>query len=473
MVSAGYTAGVMREDRAKANSQMGQHAYLTRFWNELTDEERKRLLEQFKSFKISEFTKMFEQTFEPDVKNNDIVPIDMDHYAVAENIEPEQMKQYWDAASVKNKLTFSLPYTSDLFLFKGLTAIAAGEVAVVVLAGGQATRLGAKQPKGTVSLGFNVKNVADSLFAFQAARIARLQDLAEAKEIVPAAGLTMSQVIVIKQGTVPCFDPKGCLFLATKSSIAVSPDGNGGILRALEPYQYFCRSNNIKYFHVYSVDNVLCRVGDPHFIGYCIKEEADCAAKVIEKIEPFENLGVICKAPSGIQVLEYSEIADELATARDQTGRLRFRAGNIANHFFTYDFFERVWYADGLLPYHRAFKKIPYIDRTTGELVDPEKENGYKLELFIFDLFKFSENFRVWQVNRAQEYSPLKNADSAGKECMSTCRRDYYAECKRWLENAGVQVQCDRPIFIHPSFSYAGEELECYREEPLTADLAP
>lgn len=59
-----------------------------------------------------------------------------------------------------------------------MEAIARGQVAAVVLAGGQATRLGSTEPKGTLSLGFTDCEITDSLLAFQAARISRLQELA-------------------------------------------------------------------------------------------------------------------------------------------------------------------------------------------------------------------------------------------------------------------------------------------------------
>lgn len=39
-------------------------------------------------------------------------------------------------------------------------------------------------------------------------------------------------------------------------------------------------SQGVKYFHVYCVDNILCRVGDPAFIGFSIEVNADCTAKV-------------------------------------------------------------------------------------------------------------------------------------------------------------------------------------------------
>lgn len=60
----------------------------------------------------------------------------------------------------------------------GLEAIADGKVGVIVLAGGQATRLGASLPKGTLSLNLEGFSHPDSLLAIQAARIARLQRLA-------------------------------------------------------------------------------------------------------------------------------------------------------------------------------------------------------------------------------------------------------------------------------------------------------
>lgn len=73
----------------------------------------------------------------------------------------------------------------------------------------------------------------------------------------------------------------------------------------------------------------------------------------------------------------------------------------------------------------------------------------------------------MWEVKRSEEFSPLKNAENVGKDCMSTCRRDYYAECKRWLIKANVPIHIDRPIFIHPLYSYSGE-VSCCNQCTLT-----
>ncbi|PIO73598.1 hypothetical protein TELCIR_04432 [Teladorsagia circumcincta] len=75
-------------------------------------------------------------------------------------------------------------------------AISRGEVAAIVLAGGQASRLGSSAPKGTIPLGLGVAP-CDSLLGIQACKIALLEKLAkeefpEAKETAKIPWLVMT-----------------------------------------------------------------------------------------------------------------------------------------------------------------------------------------------------------------------------------------------------------------------------------------
>ena len=91
------------------------------------------------------------------------------------------------------------------------------------------------------------------------------------------------------------------------------------------------------------------------------------------------------------------------------------------------------------LPYHIARKKIPCVDLGTGELVKPEKPNGIKLEQFVFDVFDLVplDKFGVFEVDRREEFSPLKNGAGSKEDNPETSRRDVLVQGRRWVEAAG------------------------------------
>ena len=270
---------------------------------------------------------------------------------------------------------------------------------------------------------------------------------------------------------------EGKLLLSTPSSVSVAPDGNGGLYAALRRPLHpgtttsvlsDLRDRKIQYIHAYCVDNCLVRVADPVFVGCCIARHAAAGAKVVRKTIPTESVGVLAKKGEAYAVVEYSELSKEKAELRTSDGQLAFRAANIANHFYTTEFLESVEAMEKKMAFHIARKKIPTVDLKTGEAIKPSEPNGMKLELFVFDVFPFTKSLCVLEVDRKDEFSPLKNAPGSKADCPETSRRDLLAQQKRWLIDAGAEVPEDVEVEVLPSVSYAGEGLEWVRGARFT-----
>ncbi|KAL1407545.1 UDP-N-acetylglucosamine pyrophosphorylase [Vanrija albida] len=376
----------------------------------------------------------------------------------------------------------------------GLDAIANNQVAVLLMAGGQGTRLGSSHPKGMYDISLPSHK---TLFEYQASRIGRLEAVAAAaagKDVNDVKirwyvmtsgptrketeayfesqnwfGLGQESVIFFEQGVLPALSNEGKLLLATPSSLFVAPDGNGGLYSALRKplapgsdltVLSDLSARGIQYVHAYCVDNCLVKVADPVFIGSSIERQATCGAKVVRKHLPTESVGVLAQKGGAFSVVEYSELSREKAEQLDETGRLAFWAGNIANHFYTTDFLHTIEAMERKMAFHIARKKIAHVDIATGETIKPTEPNGMKLELFVFDVFPFTSSLSVLEVDRAEEFSPLKNAPGSKADSPETSRRDLLAQQRRWLEAAGATVAEDAEVEVTPTVTYGGEGLE-------------
>ncbi|KAI9223722.1 putative UDP-N-acetylglucosamine pyrophosphorylase [Blastocladiella britannica] len=366
----------------------------------------------------------------------------------------------------------------------GLDAIKQGKVAVLLMAGGQGTRLGSKDPKGCFDIGLPSKK---SLFQVQAERLLRLQTVAGGKlpwyvmvsgptrkdtvgyfEKHNFFGLAKEDVHFFEQGTLPALTKEGKIFLESKDRLAVAPDGNGGVYAALETAGILShmKSHGVEYIHAYCVDNCLVKVADPVFLGYNIENGSEVGAKTVRKTDPVEPVGVVCVRNGKYGVVEYSEIPESVSAAKNADGSLKLSAANIANHFYTRAFLERVKEFEHNLEYHVAHKKIAHVDVASGAAVAPSTPNGVKMELFIFDVFPFCERFSVFEGERSDEFSPLKNKD--GVDSPATSRRDILDLHRRYLTAAGATVAEGVEVEISPLVSFAGEGLERFKGKTFT-----
>lgn len=115
-------------------------------------------------------------------------------------------------------------------------------------------------------------------------------------------------------------------------------------------------------------------------------------------------------------------------------------------NMFSTEFLARLGGADELsLPFHLAKKKIKHVVKNGAwQEVDPEAPNGMKLERFIFDAFKFcpEEKVTVLEVERGEEFAPIKNASGPGvPDSPDTARDMVLAYHKRLLTSAGVGLE--------------------------------
>ncbi|KAG9554430.1 UDP-N-acetylglucosamine pyrophosphorylase, partial [Aureobasidium melanogenum] len=403
--------------------------------------------------------------------------------------------------SATSSIYDSKPDDLNRWYTQGLQFIAQNQVAVVLMAGGQGTRLGSSAPKGCYDIGLPSQK---SLFQLQAERIWKIQQLAQhehSKEevIVPwyimtsgptrkpteeffekhaYFGLNRNNVIFFEQGTLPCISNEGKILLESKSKVAVAPDGNGGLYNALfkSGVVQDMSKRGIKHIHAYCVDNCLVRVADPTFIGFSASKKVDIATKVVRKRDAKESVGLILSKNGKPDVVEYSEIDKETSEAKDSkdSSLLKFRAANIVNHYYSFDFLESIPQWSDKLPHHIARKKIPYVDTDKGETVKPEKPNGIKLEQFVFDCFPFlsMDKFACQEVKREDEFSPLKNARGTGEDDPDTSKRDIFRQGTRWLEAVGATVTSEDDnagVEISPKISYGGEGLEFLSERTIKA----
>jgi UDP-N-acetylglucosamine/UDP-N-acetylgalactosamine diphosphorylase len=383
----------------------------------------------------------------------------------------------------------SKPEDIEKWYQSGLDLIAENKVGVVLMAGGQGTRLGSSAPKGCFDIGLPSSK---SLFQIQAERIRKIQQLAQKKAghgedkkvVVPwyvmtsgptrgptetyfqennYFGLEKENVFIFEQGVLPCISNDGKILLESKGRVAVAPDGNGGIYQALVTSNVMgdMRKRGIEHVHAYCVDNCLVKVADPVFIGFSASKDVDIATKVVRKRNATESVGLILLKNGRPDVVEYSEIDNETAEAKDakQPDVLKFRAGNIVNHYYSFRFLESIPEWAHKLPHHVARKKIPYVDTEKGTTVKPEKPNGIKLEQFVFDVFPMLElnKFACMEVKREDEFSPLKNAKGTGEDDPDTSKRHIMQQGKRWAQAAGATVvseDSEDGIEVSPLISY-------------------
>lgn len=358
---------------------------------------------------------------------------------------------------------------------RGEEALRNGEVAALVVAGGQGTRLGSDKPKGMYPVG---PVSGATLFRVHAEKVLALSRRygksvpllvmtspathADTEDYFRAEGffgLAERDVSFFQQGTMPAVElATGKLLLERPGQLFQSPNGHGGTLTALAETGLLAdlKARGVKHVFYFQVDNPLVKVCDPGFVGRHVLADAEASSKVVAKEQPGEKVGILAAVDGRCGIIEYSDLPADTAAEREPDGTLRFRAGSPAIHLFSVPFLERVTARGTGLAFHLARKKVPYYDPATGKQVEPDKENALKFELFVFDALPMADRWLAVETPRAEEFAPLKNA--TGPDSPETVRAAISALHAGWLERCGVEVG-GFPVEVCPLLALDAAEL--------------
>lgn len=339
----------------------------------------------------------------------------------------------------------------------GQEAIARGEVGWLLVAGGQASRLGIDVPKGMFPVG---PVTGRTLFEWFARKLLAARErsgaaipwyvmTSDANDAATRAyfeenghlGIDRGDVFFLRQGMLPALDPQGKILLSAPDRIFWAPDGHGGTLTALASSGALAdaKRRGITTLSYFQVDNPLARPADPLFLGLHRLERAQMSSKVVAKRDASEKVGVIGRVSGRLACIEYSDLPSRLREARDQAGRLVFSAGNVAMHVLDVEFVERLTRSGLKLPWHLARKQVTALD----ESGRPAQRPGIKFESFVFDALGLAERSVTLEVRRAEEFSPVKNA--MGEDSPATTRADLCRLFGSWVEAAGLPLPAPGP----------------------------
>lgn len=398
----------LEEVKVKLKQYNQQH--LLRFYDELNNEEKKHLLDQINIINFDLMGTLFKTI--------------------------GYKKTLSDISAIPN-YDFKPEYSNI-----GFESMKKGEYAAVTMAGGQGTRLGFEGPKGTYVLGYGINKSIFEIHCDKLKHINEKTGLYIPWYIMTSGTNNDDTITFFKnnnyfnypkemvhffiQDELPMIDTEGKILMDSKSNIKMGANGSGGVYSSLIRSGIIeqMKNSNIKWVLIGGIDNILTPFDRPELIGFAISSNFSVASYITKKSYPEERVGVFGKINGKPNVIEYFDMTPEMNNARDENGNLLYSAAHLLINLFSIEALDIISRKE--LEYIPAFKKTSYIDEN-GNLINPEKENAYKFETFVFGVFPYFDEIGLLNGKREEIFAPIKNAEgldspeSAGKLYL-----DYY-----------------------------------------------
>ncbi len=345
------------------------------------------------------------------------------------------------------------------------------KVAVLIVAGGQGSRLGFEGPKGTFPLSPVRGKTLFQLLSEQVRALSTRYRVPIPLLIMTSTdnhqdtvgffrqngffGLGPDTVHFFPQGVLPAVSPDGRLIMKDNIHLYTSPDGHGGSLKALWDSGLLFKMIDSGYEELFycQVDNPLVRIADPLFLGHHRQALSQVSTKVVRRRSIEEKVGVYLKLNGKDAIAEYSDLDERYMSALDDGGEILYWAGNTAIHIFSLSFIRELNKNGFALPYHCA-KKSAYIVSSDWE---PATIDVCKFETFVFDALPFAQKTCCMEVTREDEFAPVKNKE--GNDSPDTARAALTALHRRWLTRAGIDVPEGTRLEISPLYALGPEDV--------------
>jgi UDP-N-acetylglucosamine/UDP-N-acetylgalactosamine diphosphorylase len=440
--------------------------HLLAFWERLSDSERIRLAQQVEEIDVQVFRELQAEFERSEAAGGDAKS---KWAALAARAQPPPAMRL-DGRGVR--------FTPDAARTVGAKLLQAGHVGMLLVAGGLGTRLGFDQPKGLFEIGPVSRRSLFQILLEQLLAVRRRYGVSIPLYVMtsPATdevtrqylaengwfGLPAEDCRIFCQGTMWAVDERfERILLESPSSLFVGPDGHGGMLAALAGSGCLAdaQQRGVKHFFYGQIDNPLLQVCDELFLGSHLLAGSEMTTQVVRKREALERVGNVVSVDGKTMVIEYSDLPEEFARQTNADGSLKLWAGNLAVHAFDFEFLARAARQKSALPFHFAQKKVRCLD-AAGNTIEPDQPNAIRFEKFIFDLLPLARNALVVEVDAAEAFAPVKNADAEPTDNPRLAKAAMVEQARRRLQAAGVQVADDVPVEINPLWADTVDEIK-------------
>ncbi|CAK80664.1 unnamed protein product (macronuclear) [Paramecium tetraurelia] len=276
-------------------------------------------------------------------------------------------------------------------------------------------------------------------------------------------GLKEHQIFFFQQDCLPLLSMDGQILFRNEHQIYEEHIGNGQIYLSKHILETM-KLLGITIIQLCSIENVLCKFGDPYWLGAFTRFKLDLSFKCTQKRNTDEKLPTIVKNDQSLLHLVGNNNSIDLENNDIQIRQVDKLDGVIGQALCSLD------YALNLSQNYRfqlqtnfpiRLKKCTYFDYKLNQLIQPQlaTSNALKFEITYYDALPYcsSQKFGLFRVKREDEYAAIINNSNDNKDTAQTARIAYLKRDQKWITQLGYHF--DLEIEISPQLTYFGEGL--------------